>query len=146
MPQIPSGDARLRRTPYLAIGMVRRWPQVHTRGVDDGRMAQRTRLLGSWSDLDLYSGSMESEELLFEPDGTGWFALDNLAGSDRDHLAWEVVGPGRLMVRTTHQSFEPLGDYPGHDVGSPRWPEPIEVPFSFERGRPYTATPTISTF
>ena len=114
----------------------RREASVQTRGVDDVLMAQRIRLLGSWSDHDLFSGSMESEELVFEGDGTGWHALENLAGSDKDHFAWEVVGPGRLVVQTTQRTFEPLGDHPDDDgPGSPRWPEPIEVLFSFERGR-----------
>jgi hypothetical protein len=31
-----------------------------------------TRLVGYWSDKNLYQGAMEAADIAFRPDGTGW--------------------------------------------------------------------------
>ena len=59
----------------------------------------RGDLIGCWSDLELYQGSMESCELVFLGDGSGWYEWSNFGGAfEVLRLQWKGLATGQLAV------------------------------------------------
>ena len=52
------------------------------------------RLVGYWSDRDLYQGAMESAELAFRADGTGWTYWSR-SGGPFQVMHWDTTASGQ---------------------------------------------------
>jgi hypothetical protein len=58
------------------------------------------RLVGYWSESELYPGSPEYTELGFRADGTGWQYWSSWSTAFAVHrFDWQTAGPGRLTAR-----------------------------------------------
>lgn len=58
------------------------------------------RLVGYWSEAELYPGSPEYTELGFRADGSGWLYWSSWSTAFAVHrFAWRAPEPGRLTVR-----------------------------------------------
>jgi hypothetical protein len=81
-------------------------------------------LHGRWSDSGLYQGSMEMQNVVFMPDGSGWWEWMNARNFEAHRLRWQVISPGHLEVHvveylsgTAHiEGGRPIGRY-GLTVG-----------------------------
>jgi hypothetical protein len=58
------------------------------------------RLVGLWSDADLYQGSMEEAVVVFRPDGSGWTYWARDGGVFSVHrFGWRTAATSRLHLR-----------------------------------------------
>ncbi|MEV6910756.1 hypothetical protein [Amycolatopsis sp. NPDC051071] len=77
------------------------------------------RLVGLWSDRVLYPSDVESAELAFRADGSGWLYWSSLLSLDRplnDHLA----GSRFAWVEKPESLSDPSADAPRPDPTSRR--------------------------
>ena len=57
------------------------------------------RLVGYWSDQDLYRGAMEAADIAFRPDGTGWTYWSRDAGTFFAYrFTWHTTEGHRLAL------------------------------------------------
>lgn len=57
------------------------------------------RLVGYWSDKDLYLGGMEATDIAFRADGTGWTNWSNAAGAfEIVRFRWQAASDAALVL------------------------------------------------
>ena len=62
------------------------------------------RLVGYWSDEDLYQGSMEAADIAFRADGTGWTYWSRDGGTFFVYrFTWHTIEGRRLTLALHHQ-------------------------------------------
>ncbi|HCU91858.1 MAG TPA: hypothetical protein DHU96_03625 [Actinobacteria bacterium] len=62
------------------------------------------RLVGYWSDQDLYRGAMEAADIAFRPDGTGWTYWSRDAGTFFAYrFTWHTTEGHRLALALHHE-------------------------------------------
>lgn len=84
--------------------------EVHTGAVLD------SRLVGYWSDADLYQGSMEAADIAFRPDGIGWAHWSRDGGGFFVlRFSWHTGGGQRLTLRL-RQKLSGTWDLDGSSV------------------------------
>jgi hypothetical protein len=63
------------------------------------------RLVGYWSDEDLYQGDMEAADIVFRHDGTGWTYWSKFGGPFVVYrFTWHTAADGRLTL-VLHQQL-----------------------------------------
>lgn len=72
------------------------------------------RLVGYWSDRDLYQGAMEAADIAFRPDGTGWtyWSRDG-GGFSVDRFSWHTTA-GRHLILDLHEHLSGTWELAGH--------------------------------
>jgi hypothetical protein len=62
------------------------------------------RLVGYWSDEDLYQGDMEAADIVFRRDGTGWTYWSKIGGPFVVYrFTWHIAADGRLSLALNQQ-------------------------------------------
>jgi hypothetical protein len=85
-------------------------------------------LVGRWSVEARYGAtSMEDEELVFKPDGTGWCEYARPIYSRFTLFRWSTSVAGRLRLSPYRVAHSQEGRASGQIVDAPRVPRPVEV-------------------
>jgi hypothetical protein len=72
------------------------------------------RLVGYWSDQDLYQGAMEAADIAFRPDGAGWTYWSRDGGTFYvDRFRWHTTADNRLIL-DVHEKLFGTWDLEGH--------------------------------
>jgi hypothetical protein len=72
------------------------------------------RLVGYWSDQDLYQGAMEAAEIAFRPDGTGWTYWSRAGGAFSVYrFTWHTT-EGRQLSLALHHELSGTWDLKSH--------------------------------
>jgi len=72
------------------------------------------RLVGYWSDEDLYQGAMEAADIAFRPDGTGWTYWSRDGGTFFVYrFTWHTTEDHRLTL-ALHQQLSGTWDLTDH--------------------------------
>jgi len=74
-----------------------------------------TRLVGYWSDKNLYLGAMEAASVAFRPDGYGWVYWSNAGGFFIARFSWHVAESHQLTL-DMYEELSGTWRYEGHTL------------------------------
>jgi hypothetical protein len=104
------------------------------------------RLVGYWSDKEVYPGGMEAADIAFRPDGTGWVYWYNAArGFGVTSFTWRATASGHVaftLGETASGTWQFVGGVLSHEVRSREAGEKqLTVAYRLTPAPPGTARP-----